>query len=171
MTDSKPSGVRPLDLIHRMDAVQACQVGPSDEWAKATKDGYNQAATDCSLNIMRIEPAQPDPVGYACAIEQAAAALEAMPRRAEKISGQTFQYIQLFEALAAIRALTPPADRLAVVLAMPEVRALVEKIAAGFEADSNLTRNICCDGQMCGCQGSTAGEYAAYQLRAALVQP
>jgi len=24
------------DLIRRMDAIQACQVGPSDEWARAT---------------------------------------------------------------------------------------------------------------------------------------
>ena len=45
------------DLIRRMDAIQACQVGPSDEWARATKDGYNQAATDCQRNILRIEPA------------------------------------------------------------------------------------------------------------------
>ena len=48
------------DLISRMDAIQACQVGPSDEWAKATKGGYTQAATDCARNILRIEP-QPDP--------------------------------------------------------------------------------------------------------------
>lgn len=45
------------DLIRRMDAIQACQVGPSDEWARATKDGYNQAATDCQRNILLIEPA------------------------------------------------------------------------------------------------------------------
>ena len=48
------------DLILRMDAIQACQVGPSDEWAKATKSGYTQAATDCARNILRITP-QPDP--------------------------------------------------------------------------------------------------------------
>ena len=48
------------DLVLRMDAIQACQVGPSDEWAKATKSGYMQAATDCARNILRIEP-QPDP--------------------------------------------------------------------------------------------------------------
>lgn len=47
------------DLIRRIDAMQACQVGPSDEWAKATKSGYNQAATDCAINIMRIEPIAP----------------------------------------------------------------------------------------------------------------
>jgi len=42
------------DLILRMDAVQACQVGPSDEWSRDTKSGYNQAATDCAMNILRI---------------------------------------------------------------------------------------------------------------------
>jgi len=42
------------DLIRRMDAVQACQVGPSDEWSRDTKSGYSQAATDCAMNILRI---------------------------------------------------------------------------------------------------------------------
>lgn len=48
--------MRDSDLIRRIDAMQACHVAPSDEWAKATKDGYNQAATDCAMSIMRIEP-------------------------------------------------------------------------------------------------------------------
>ena len=48
------------DLIKRMDAIQACQVGPSDEWSKATKSGYEQAATDCAMNILRIAPAALD---------------------------------------------------------------------------------------------------------------
>ena len=48
------------DLINRMDAIQACEVGPSDEWSKATRSGYWQAATDCARNILRIVP-QPDP--------------------------------------------------------------------------------------------------------------
>lgn len=56
------------DLIRRMDAVQACQVGPSDEWSRSTKSGYNQAATDCAMNILRIAPAlpaaQPDAHAY-----------------------------------------------------------------------------------------------------------
>ena len=51
MTNATP------DLINRMDAIQACQVGPSDEWSKSTKSGYAQAATDCARNILRIEPA------------------------------------------------------------------------------------------------------------------
>lgn len=49
-------GAGNVDLIRRIDAMQACQVGPSDEWAKATKDGYNQAATDCAMAILRIAP-------------------------------------------------------------------------------------------------------------------
>ena len=47
------------DLISRMDAIQACEVGPSDEWSKATRSGYCQAATDCARNILRIAT-QPD---------------------------------------------------------------------------------------------------------------
>jgi len=34
------------DLISRMDAVQATRVGPSDEWSRDTKSGYELAATD-----------------------------------------------------------------------------------------------------------------------------
>jgi hypothetical protein len=48
------------DLIRRMDAVQACQVGPSDEWSRDTKSGYNQAATDCAMNMLRVPAVQPD---------------------------------------------------------------------------------------------------------------
>jgi len=51
------------DLIRRMDAVQACQVGPSDEWSRSTQSGYYQATTDCYMNILKIQPAaQPAPV-------------------------------------------------------------------------------------------------------------
>ena len=49
-------GAGNVDLIRRIDAMQACQVGPSDEWSKATKDGYNQAATDCAMAILRVAP-------------------------------------------------------------------------------------------------------------------
>lgn len=49
------------DLIRRMDAVQACQVGPSDEWSRSTKSGYNQAATDCAMNILKIPRADLPP--------------------------------------------------------------------------------------------------------------
>ena len=42
----------------------------------------------------------------------------------------------------------------------------LERIAADFEKDSNLDRYICCNGRDCGCQGATAGTYAAYRIRA-----
>ena len=42
----------------------------------------------------------------------------------------------------------------------------LERIAADFEKDSNLDRYICCNGRDCGCQGATAGTYAAYKIRA-----
>jgi hypothetical protein len=50
------------DMILRIHAVQATQVGPSDEWSNATKSGYNQAATDIAMNIMKV-PAAPVTVG------------------------------------------------------------------------------------------------------------
>lgn len=46
------------DLIRRGDAIAACAVGPSDEWARATKSGYTQAATDCTFNVLRIPAVQ-----------------------------------------------------------------------------------------------------------------
>ena len=42
----------------------------------------------------------------------------------------------------------------------------LERIAAYFENDSNLDHYICCNGRDCGCQGATAGTYAAYKIRA-----
>lgn len=33
-----------------------------------------------------------------------------------------------------------------------------------------LNSRMCCDGQMCGCRGSTVGEYLAYELRTASVR-
>lgn len=44
----------------------------------------------------------------------------------------------------------------------------LKRIAADFEKDSNLEHYICCNGRDCGCQGATAGQYAAYQIRLAL---
>ena len=60
------------DLIRRMDAVQACQVGPSDEWSRSTKSGYNQAATDCAMNILHVPAALPAVQPDAAAIREAA---------------------------------------------------------------------------------------------------
>lgn len=34
--------------------------------------------------------------------------------------------------------------------------------------DQALNSRLCCDGYMCGCRGSTVGEYLAYELLAAL---
>ena len=48
------------------------------------------------------------------------------------------------------------------------VRVQLAEIAQNFEADSNLSRSICCDGHMCGCMGYSAGSYAAYQFRQAV---
>lgn len=45
------------DLISRMDAVQATRVGPSDEWSRDFKDGYEFAATDIMMNVLKIQPA------------------------------------------------------------------------------------------------------------------
>ena len=72
----QPAQVR--DMISRMDAIQACQVGPSDEWSKSTKSGYEQAATDCQRNILRIKPAalEPHPDPRDAVIAQLVEALE-----------------------------------------------------------------------------------------------
>ena len=45
------------DLISRMDAVQETRVGPSDEWSRDTKGGYELAATDCMMNVLKIKSA------------------------------------------------------------------------------------------------------------------
>lgn len=47
------------DLIRRIDAIQACQVAPSGEWSDARKSGYNQAATDCAMALLKCEPVPP----------------------------------------------------------------------------------------------------------------
>ncbi|WYK05432.1 hypothetical protein DWF04_005870 [Cereibacter sphaeroides f. sp. denitrificans] len=54
----------------------------------------------------------------------------------------------------------------ATATARAETGALIERAAADFEQDSNLSRSICCNGDMCGCRGASNGEYAAHQLRA-----
>jgi hypothetical protein len=74
------------DLIRRMDAIQACQVGPSDEWSRDTKSGYNQAATDCAMNILRV-PAVP-------AQAQIDAAVLAERERCAKVAAERADYIE-----------------------------------------------------------------------------
>ena len=65
------------DLIRRIDAMQACQVAPSDEWSKATKDGYNQAATDCAMALLKCEPVPPT-LSAAMELPEVRALLEAL---------------------------------------------------------------------------------------------
>lgn len=52
------------------------------------------------------------------------------------------------------------ADRAEAALA-----AQIEVDAAMFDNDMNLSKQICCNGQMCGCRGATAGEYVTHAIR------
>lgn len=78
------------DLIRRVDAMQACQVGPSDEWSKATKDGYNQAATDCAMNILRIKPVIPPTPAQIMADPRVKALVEAL-RKIKRVTDTPIQ--------------------------------------------------------------------------------
>lgn len=46
-----------------------------------------------------------------------------------------------------------------------QARAQLAEVAGNFGNDSNLSRLICCDGQLCGCHGVTAAGYAEYRFR------
>ena len=72
------------DLIRRIDAMQACQVAPSDEWSKATKGGYNQAATDCAMALLKCEPVPPT-LSAAMELPEVKELMEAMERAIEAI--------------------------------------------------------------------------------------
>jgi Arc/MetJ family transcription regulator len=52
-------------------------------------------------------------------------------------------------------------------------KAGLEEAAKAIELENanGLERQICCDGQMCGCRGSTVGEYAAHVVRALKEKP
>ena len=77
-------------------------------------------------------------------------------------NGAWVRYCDLAAARAEIERLTKERDE-----ARAQVTATdLERIAADFEKDSNLDRYICCNGRDCGCQGATAGAYAAYKIRA-----
>ena len=69
-----------FDMIRRIDAMQACQVGPPDEWARATKSGYNQAATDCAMNILRLEPVATSSAAQIAADTRVQALVEALEK-------------------------------------------------------------------------------------------
>ena len=65
------------DLISRMDAVQATRVGPSDEWSRDFKAGYEFAATECMMNILKVLPADLSPPLGAVAMRDVASAVVA----------------------------------------------------------------------------------------------
>ncbi len=64
------------DLIPRHMAVSACAIGPSDEWSKSTRSGYEQAALDCTMNILRIENEPPNTLAAFTDAELLAAAMQ-----------------------------------------------------------------------------------------------
>ena len=69
-------GAGNADLIRRIDAMQACQVGHSDEWSKATKYGYNQmvdAATAAGVVVWWDNEAQE--IKMAVTVQEAARVL------------------------------------------------------------------------------------------------
>lgn len=114
------------DLIRRMDAVQACQVGPSDEWSQSTKSGYNQAATDCAMNILRIPAVQPDltdPV-----------VVHANMLRGTIAKPTLDQIIHLYGVDALCRALVPVISREA---ALDEMARLGQEFDAALKGESH----------------------------------
>ncbi len=48
--------------------------------------------------------------------------------------------------------------------------ATVMEAAKSFEGDSNLSRQLCCNGQDCGCQGAAVEDYVVHMLNA-LIRP
>jgi hypothetical protein len=141
------------DLISRHMAVAACAIGPSDEWSKATRSGYERAALDCTMNILRIESELPHPL----------AAL-AMRERAASVTGITFdaqfaykdelrsQYI-IAERIRALPTTFTDAELLAAARLLPEVRALIEaaSIVLGFNVLNLNTDEDECPPQYIGC--------------------
>lgn len=54
--------------------------------------------------------------------------------------------------------------------AMKNVIAFADALDSGdfSNVKFELSQQMCCNGQMCGCQGATVGQYLAHELRAAL---
>ena len=80
------------DLIKRIDAIQACQVGPSDEWSRSTKSGYRQAATDCAVNILNVPsvpvaslPTQDEAASYKMAADECELECRALRDRLRRV--------------------------------------------------------------------------------------
>lgn len=108
------------DLISRMDAVQATRVGPSDEWSRDTKGGYELAATDCMMNILKVLPADlSSPLGAVAMRDAAISAIDA-----------DGEYVRAIGLSSRIRAIPLPthADMLAAALKLPEVAAMREAL-------------------------------------------
>lgn len=95
------------DLIRRLDAMQSCQVGPSDEWSKATKDGYNQAATDCAMNILRIERVVPPTPAQIMADPRVKALVEALRDMLQHSGAYHPSGARVVSALAAFKEPKP----------------------------------------------------------------
>ena len=93
------------DLIRRIDAMQACQVAPSDEWSKATKGGYNQAATDCAMALLKCEPVPPTLSAALEALAEIGAVVTAI-EGADSLDKEIIRNIR-----TRIAALTPTADK------------------------------------------------------------
>ena len=51
-------------------------------------------------------------------------------------------------------------------LAEDAAKAAIEAVASLVEADEGTQDQICCSGHMCGCQGSTLGQFLAHEVRA-----
>ena len=73
------------DLISRMDAVQATRAGPSDEWSRDFKTGYEWAATEIMMNVLKIKP---DPASARItALEAQVAAADRLADEADAAAG------------------------------------------------------------------------------------
>ena len=93
------------DLIRRIDAMQACQVAPSDEWSKATKGGYNQAATDRAMALLKCELVPPTLSAALEALAEIGAVVTAI-EGADSLDKEIIRNIR-----TRIAALTPTADK------------------------------------------------------------
>jgi hypothetical protein len=117
------------DLIPRHMAVAACAIGPSDEWSKSTRSGYEQAALDCTMNILRVESELPHPLAALAMRERAAKACDSIagntadfPRDYRRAAGQCSAMIR------ALPTTFTDAELLAAAMQLPEVRALIEAL-------------------------------------------
>lgn len=66
------------------------------------------------------------------------------------------------EAITALAAQAEEIERL-----RGEIEQFAREVEAGsiYMTDSVLNQNLCCNGHMCGCRGSSVGQYLAHLLR------